>query len=86
MPKQRHTLTLTENEYKAARQHRLNFYIFRVYLLPEKDSAVVYALRDPVGTSEREPGVRMEKKISEEAVTYEISVTSEQCTLIEYER
>lgn len=86
MPKQRHTLTLTENEYKAARQHRLNFYIFRVYLLPEKDSAVVYALRDPVGASEREAGVRMEKKISEEAVTYEISVTSEQCTLIEYER
>jgi len=86
MPKQRHTLTLTENEYKAARQHRLNFYIFRVYLLPEKDSAVVYALRDPVGTSEREPGVRMEKKISEEAITYEISMTSEQCTLIEYER
>lgn len=86
MPKQRHTLTLTENEYKAARQHRLNFYIFRVYLLPEKDSAVVYALRDPVGAAERRPGVRMEKKTAEGAVTYEISVTSEECALIEYER
>ena len=50
-----HSATLTENEFKAARQHGDNYFIFKVYLTPE--GTYIFKLKNPFRSRDGEPGI-----------------------------
>lgn len=50
-----HLASLTENEYKAARQHGDNYYVYKVYLTP--DGTFVFKLQNPYKARDGQPGI-----------------------------
>jgi hypothetical protein len=50
-----HLANLTENEYKAARQHGDNYYVYKVYLTPE--GTFVFKLQNPYKARDGQPGI-----------------------------
>lgn len=50
-----HLASLTENEYKAARQHGDNYFVYKVYLTPE--GTFVFKLQNPFKSRDGQPGI-----------------------------
>ena len=55
-----HSASLTENEYKAARQHGKNYFIYKVYLTP--NGKHIFKLQNPFKRKGRELGIIKEGK------------------------
>ena len=56
-----HSASLTENEYKAARQHGENYFIYKVYLTP--NGKHIFKLKNPFKRKDGQLGIIKEGKI-----------------------
>jgi len=75
-PSGKHVVSLTSNEYRAAKQYNENFYIYKVYLVGESGSykVLVFALQNPLSECN---GIDVKSYEDKYIISFDSKVSSE---------